>query len=44
MDSNLWTISKESKEIIKKIKSLPVAPVLTFNNFKGGVGIYAKLG
>lgn len=38
MDSNLWTISKESKEIIKKIKSLPVAPVLTFNNFKGGVG------
>ncbi|MDM5145351.1 hypothetical protein ICE98_02485 [Lactococcus lactis] len=35
MDSNLWTISKESKEIIKKIKSLPVAPVLTFNNFKG---------
>ncbi|BBC77167.1 MULTISPECIES: ParA family protein [Lactococcus] len=38
MDRNLWTISKESKEIIKKIKSLPVAPVLTFNNFKGGVG------
>lgn len=38
MDSNLWTISKESKEIIKKIKSLPVAPILTFNNFKGGVG------
>lgn len=38
MDSNLWTISKECKEIIKKIKSLPVAPVLTFNNFKGGVG------
>ena len=38
MDSNLWTISKGSKEIIKKIKSLPVAPVLTFNNFKGGVG------
>ena len=38
MDSNLWTISKESKGIIKKIKSLPVAPVLTFNNFKGGVG------
>ena len=38
MDSNLWTISKESKEIIKKIKSLHVAPILTFNNFKGGVG------
>lgn len=38
MDSNLWTISEERKEIIEKIKSLPVAPVLTFNNFKGGVG------
>lgn len=38
MDSNLWTITKERQEIIKKIKSLSVAIVLTFNNFKGGVG------
>lgn len=38
MNNNLWTITKERKEIIKKIKSLSEAIVLTFNNFKGGVG------
>lgn len=38
MDKTFWTVSKKRTEIIKKIKSLPVAIVLTFNNFKGGVG------
>ena len=37
-NNNLWTISQDRKEIIEKVKSLPIAPVLTFNNFKGGVG------
>lgn len=38
MHKTFWTVSKKRTEIIKKIKSLPVAIVLTFNNFKGGVG------
>ena len=38
MNKTLWSLSKYHEGVVNKIKSLPVAIVLTLNNFKGGVG------
>lgn len=38
MVENMWELSSEHQELIKKVKASPKAIVLTLNNFKGGVG------